>query len=162
MTVLEGTVDLLEGMTFSATSGTGHTLTLDAASDVGGMNRGPRPMELFLLGLGGCTGMDVISILRKMRQTITGYRIHVTGEQAETHPRIFTSITVEHIVRGQNVNVDSVRRAVELSATRYCSASAMLSKVAKIEERFHVFDEATGVETTGTLGTTTDIGAAAT
>jgi putative redox protein len=158
MSALEGTVELVEGMTFSATSGTGHTLTLDAASDVGGANRGPRPMELLLLGLGGCTGMDVISILRKMRQEVTGYQIRVRGERAETHPKIFTTITVEHIVRGRNLNPDSIRRAVELSATRYCSASAMLSKSADVEERFRVIDEATGTETVGTLDTTADVG----
>lgn len=148
---LEAALELAEGMSFRATSGSGHTLTLDAAPEVGGMNRGPRPMELLLLGLGGCTGMDVISILRKMRQEVTGYQVRVSGERAESHPQIFTRITVEHVVRGRGVKPASVQRAIELSATRYCSASAMLERAARIEQTYRIIDDDTGEEITGAL-----------
>lgn len=145
-TTLDGTVELLEGMSFRATSASGHQIVLDAAPEVGGKERGPRPLELLLLGLGGCTGMDVISILRKMRQNVTGYQVRLHADRAEEHPRVFTAITVEHVVRGRALNPEMVRRAVELSATRYCAASAMLGKTARIDERFRTIDEETGEE----------------
>jgi len=144
--MMEARVTLTEGMTFSARSASGHTLTLDAAPEVGGHENGPRPMELILLGLGGCTGMDVISILRKMRQDVTGYEVVLRAERAPEHPKVFTRIVVEHVVRGRNLSLDAVRRAVELSATRYCPASAMLNKVAQIEEGVRIIDEASGTE----------------
>jgi putative redox protein len=148
---LNATVDLLDGMAFRAASGSGHELIMDAAPEVGGRDTGPRPMELLLVGLGGCTGMDVISMLRKMRQDVSGYAIRLSGQRANEHPKVFTSITVEHVVRGRSVSVEAVRRAVELSATRYCSAAAMLGQVARIEERFRVIDDATGQEQSGAL-----------
>ncbi len=148
---LEGTVELMNGMAFTATAGSGHAFTIDAATEVGGTNRGPRPMELLLLGLGGCTGMDVISILRKMRQDVTSYHVRLHGERADVHPKVFTRIVVEHVVRGKNLSPDAVKRAIELSATRYCSASAMLGKAATIEERFQATDETSGRETTGVI-----------
>ena len=148
---LSGTARLLDGMAFSAESASGHTIVLDAAEAVGGGNRGPRPIELLLLGLAGCTGMDVISILRKMRQEVSGYEVQVVGSRAESHPKVFTEITVEHVVRGRGLSADSVRRAVELSATRYCPASAMLGKAALIKEQFRVIDEVSGTEIVGSL-----------
>ncbi len=148
---LDGTVDLLEAMAFKATSSTGHEITLDASSEVGGTERGPRPIELLLLGLGGCTGMDVISILRKMRQDVTGYQVRLHGDRADDHPKVFTAITVEHVVRGRNLSLDAVKRAVELSATRYCPAAAMLGKSAKVEESYRMIDEESGAEVTGSL-----------
>jgi putative redox protein len=148
---LEGTVTLLEGMAFGATTGSGHTVTLDAAATAGGADRGPLPIELFLLGLGGCTGMDVISVLRKMRQDVTAYQVRVRGERAEAHPRVFTAITVEHVVRGRSLSAEAVKRAVTLSATRYCPAAAMLGKSVPIEETFRIVDAATGAEVVGGL-----------
>lgn len=143
---LDGSLEWLGGMAFRATSETGHEIVVDADPAVGGAGRGPLPIELVLLGLGGCTGMDVVSILRKMRQDVTAYQVRLHADRAEEHPRVFTAITVEHVVRGRNLNPDMVRRAVELSATRYCPASAMLKKAAPIEERFRVIDDATGAE----------------
>jgi len=146
--VMEGQVVWQGGMAFAATSGSGHTVPLDAATEVGGEERGPRPMELLLLGLGGCTGMDVISILRKMRQDVSAYEVRVRGERATDHPKVFMRIVVEHVVRGRHLSAESVRRAVELSATRYCSAAAMLGKVAQIEESYRVVEETSGGEST--------------
>jgi len=145
------TVDLLGNMAFRAVTETGHEVVMDAAPEVGGTDTGPRPMELLLVGLGGCTGMDVISMLRKMRQDVTDYEIEISGERATEHPKVYTSIRVEHIVRGRGLNPESIRRAVELSATRYCSAAAMLGRVAHIDESYRVIDETTGQEQTGTL-----------
>lgn len=142
----EATVRWIGEMAFQARASTGHTIDLDAAPEVGGHDRGPRPIDLLLLGLGGCAGMDVISILRKMRQDVTAYEIRLSGERAAEHPKIFTHIVVEHVVRGRMVSPEAVRRAVELSATRYCPAAAMLGKAARIEEVYRVIEEATNVE----------------
>jgi putative redox protein len=148
---LSARVDLLDGMAFRATTGTGHAVVMDAAPEVGGGDAGPRPMEMLLVGLGGCTGMDVISILRKMRQDVTGYQIWLGGERATDHPKIFTSISVEHVVRGRGLSPDAVKHAVELSATRYSSAAAMLNRAARIEETYRIVDEVSGQEQTGLL-----------
>ena len=145
------TVELQQGMRFRATTGTRHDVTMDAAPSVGGTNSAARPTEVLLAALGGCTGMDVISILRKMRQDVTAYQVNVSGDQAREHPRVFTDIDVEHVVRGRGLSVDMVKRAIELSATRYCSVQAMLAGVVRIQERYRVVDDATGAEDTGTL-----------
>lgn len=138
-------------MAFDATSTSGHTVKLDSAEDVGGRNLGFRPMELIAMGLGGCTGMDVISILRKMQQQVSSYQVKVEGVRADEHPKVYTDLTVEHVVTGTNIAEKSVRRAVELSATKYCPASAMLSKAAKVSHRYRIVDEQSGLETTGSL-----------
>src|SRR5919198_751877 len=131
-------LELVEGMAFQAETESGHTLTLDSSADVGGRERGPRPMEMLLVGLGACTGMDVISILRKMRQAVSSYGVEVDGERATEHPRIYTRIVVEHLVRGRNLDPERVRHAVELSATRYCPAAAMLECAARLETRYRI------------------------
>jgi putative redox protein len=126
-------------------------MLLDTVAEYGGADRGARPIELLLLGLGGCTGMDVIGILRKMRQDVTAYEVRVEADRSEQHPKVLTRITVEHVVRGRGLDAAAVRRAVELSATRYCAVSAMLGKSAEIEERFRAIDEVSGAETLETL-----------
>ena len=151
MSTMQGTVELLEGMAFRAATDSGHELLLDAAPEHGGADRGPRPMELLVVGLAGCTAMDVIGILRKMRQEVTGYRVRVTAERSEQHPRVLTDIAVEHVVRGRGVSPEAVRKAVELSATRYCAVGAMLQRATAIQERFRLVDEESGSETVGTL-----------
>ena len=143
---IDAKVTLVEGMHFRADSGTGFDLPLDAAEESGGQNRGARPLELLIMGLGGCTGMDVISILRKMQQEVTGYEVAVHADRTDEHPKVFTNVVVEHRIRGRNVAPDRVRRAVELSVTKYCPASAMLSKAVPIAHSYTVIDEATGVE----------------
>lgn len=131
-------VRLREGMVFDGEAESGLRVALDAALEAGGQGLGFRPMQLLLVSLGGCTGMDVIAILRKMRQEVTAYQVLVTAERAEEHPRVFTHIAVEHVVEGHHLAEESVRRAVELSATRYCPISAMLSKAARVEHRFRI------------------------
>jgi putative redox protein len=149
---LKGRVELLTGMTFRGVSGSGHDTLMDAEPAAGGEERGARPMEVILLAFGGCTGMDVISILRKMRQDVAGYEVRLVGERTEQQPTVFTDVTVEHVVRGRDLDAGNVRRAVELSATRYCPVSAMLSRGGvHVTERYRVIDEATGEEQTGVL-----------
>jgi putative redox protein len=146
------TVKLGQGTTFAATSGSGHTITIDTSADHGGQNHGPTPMELLLLGLAGCTGMDVIAMLRKARQDVTDYEVHAEGERADTHPRVYTHIVVTHTVHGRNLDPRIIARSVELSATRYCPAAATLGAVARIEEVVRVIDEATGGVTEARIG----------
>jgi putative redox protein len=131
-------VRLTEAMTFEAVSGSGHRVVLDAAPEVGGRERGMRPMEMLLAALGGCTGMDVISILRKMRQDVTAYEVRVSGVRRDEHPRIYTEIHVEHVVTGPNLSEQNVRRAVELSSTTYCPVSAMLQQAARVTHRYRL------------------------
>ena len=121
------------GMRFTAEAGSGHRLAMDTADELeGGQNSGFSPMELPLVALIGCVGMDVMSILRKQRQEVTGYDLAVRGTRAEEHPQVFTAITVEHTITGRDLQRPAVERALELSRTRYCSVSAMLGKTAEI------------------------------
>jgi putative redox protein len=148
---LEGEVELVRDMVFRAMSGSGHEIVLDASAEAGGTNAGLRPMEALLLALGGCTGMDVISILRKMRQEVTGYRVRVRAMRRGEHPRVFTHVTVEHVVQGRHLNEEMVRRAVELSARRYCSVSAMLQAAVPIDVGYRMVDVDTGAEVAAIL-----------
>jgi putative redox protein len=102
---------------------------------------GPRPMELLLIGLAGCTAMDVFSILKKKRQAVTGLDVEVTAERAEEHPRVYTEIHLQFIVRGKGVEAAAVERSIELSQTKYCGATAMLSKSASISTSFRLVDD---------------------
>lgn len=129
-------------MLFDALSGSGHHVTLDAAEGGGGQNAGFRPMELLLVGLAGCTGMDVISILRKKRQDVTGYEVRVQGVRAEEHPMVFVEISVEHIVTGHAIQPEAVARAIQLSEERYCGAGAMLGKVANLTHTYRIVEAA--------------------
>ncbi len=122
---MEKTVHLVHrgGLHFAATTGSGHTVAVDDLSD----DHGPRPTEYVLLALGACGGMDVAAILLKKRQRITRHEVSVAGQQREGHPRIFTTITLTHHVDGPQLDPEAVRRAIELSATRYCPVNAMLA-----------------------------------
>src|SRR5579884_1884170 len=120
---------LRDGMNFEARGADGLAVSLDASPEHGGQGKGFRPLELLLVGLGACTAMDVISILRKKRQDVTGYRIAVGAEQRkDEHPHVFTQVTIHHIFTGRNLTPEAVRRAIELSETKYCPAYAMLSQ----------------------------------
>jgi len=102
---------------------------------------GPRPMELLLIGLAGCTSMDVISILQKKRQSLTGLQTKVIAERAEEHPKVYTKIHVEYVVTGKGVKPEAVERAIELSETKYCSAMAMLRQTAEITNSYRIVEE---------------------
>ncbi len=129
-------------MSFSGTADTGFNLPLGTDEDVGGDNDGFRPLELMAISLAGCTGMDVISILRKKRQDVTGYEVRVHVEQREERPHVFTRVTVEHIVTGRGVSEEAVRRSIELSVTKYCAAQAMLSQAVPIEHTYAILEAA--------------------
>ena len=128
-------------MAFEGSSISGFTLPLDTSVDSGGEDNGFRPMELLLVGLAGCTAMDVISILQKKRQDVTNLEVRVVeAERAADHPRIYTHIVLEYVVTGRNIERAAVERSVELSSTKYCSVEAMLSKAAKIENRITILE----------------------
>lgn len=124
-----------QGLKFQVQTGTGHELVLDGSVESGGEDAGPRPMEMLLVGQATCMGMDVVHLLEKMRQEITSYQIKISGERAEDFPKVFTHIRIEHIVAG-NVSEKKLAQAIEMSEEKYCSAYAMLGKVAKIETTF--------------------------
>src|SRR3990172_1055223 len=107
-----------QGLSFDGRSGSGHTLRLDGKGNVTGFS----PMELLLMGLAGCTGMDVIDILRKKQQAVSAFEVKVSGIQCKEHPKVYTDIEIEYVVRGQNIDPKAVERAIELSQTKYCSA----------------------------------------
>lgn len=131
-------VKWLENVCFVGESASGHSLILDGAAEAGGRNLGMRPMELLLLGLGGCTSFDVVTILRKARQDITGCIAEISAERAASVPKVFTRIHVHFVVTGHNLNPAQVERAIRLSAEKYCSASLMLGKTAKITHDFEI------------------------
>lgn len=141
------TAQLAGGMKFTARSGSGHELTMDTGLDDGGENAGFSPMEIPLIALLGCTGMDVVSTLRKMRQDMTNYEMSGHGIRTDTHPKVFVSIEIEHVFTGSALSATSLRRAVELSATRYCSVGGMLQKSATITNKITLVDATTGERT---------------
>jgi putative redox protein len=128
------------GMRFDITGNSGHTLTVDTPEEEGGANAGFSPIELLLLGLAGCTGMDVISILKKKRQDVTGYEINVHGTRRETHPMTYEQITVEHVVTGHHIDPAAVARAIELSSSKYCGVSNTLNKTATLTETYRIVE----------------------
>jgi putative redox protein len=138
--IMTAQATLAEDMRFEVQAGSGHRVTLDAAEHGGGQNAGFRPMEMLLVGLAGCTGMDVISILRKKRQQVTAYEVHVEGIRAEDHPMVFVEITVEHIITGYHLQPEAVARAMQLSEQRYCGAGAMLGKTAHLTHTFRLIE----------------------
>jgi putative redox protein len=130
--MLEAKVTYVDGLQFLGEAASGHVIVMDGDKEVGGRNTGARPMELLLIGLGGCSGMDIVSILKKKKQEINGVEIKVKGAKAENYPKKFTDIDIEFTVRGRNISNDAVKRAVELSMEKYCSVKAMLEGSAKI------------------------------
>ena len=134
-------VTYVKGMQFVGDSSSGHALIMDADSSAGGHDTGPRPMELLLIGAGGCSGMDVISILKKKKQQVTGLEIQVKGKKAESYPKKFTEITLEFIVRGRNISEEAVKRSVELSMEKYCSVKATLEGTARINYSYKIINE---------------------
>ncbi len=135
-------VKWIEGVAWLAEADSGHGLIIDGSPAIGGRNLGPRPMELVLAGLGGCTAMDVIEILRKQRQDVTDCVIEVDAERAETVPKVFTRIHLHYTVTGRALKPAAVERAVTLSAEKYCSVSAMLQSTASIHHTWSVVDAA--------------------
>ncbi len=138
---MDAKVTFVDGMQFVGEASSGHSIVMDADYEVGGRDTGLRPSELLLIGLGGCTGMDTISILRKKKQEVSGFELKVQGNKASSHPKKFEEITVEFIVKGKNISEEAVKRAVELSMTKYCSVKHTLEGVAKIDYKYTIVEE---------------------
>ena len=135
---MKARVRLAEGMTFVAESGSGHAVVVDASPDVGGRDLGPRPMELVLMGTGACTAIDVMLILRKSRQAVTGCVVELDSERAAEDPKVFTKIHFHFVVTGRALAPAQVERAIALSRDKYCSATAMLAKTAAVTSDFEI------------------------
>ena len=135
---MKARVQLVEGMTFVAESGSGHAVVLDASPDVGGRNLGARPMEMVLMGTGACSAIDVVHILRKARQAISGCVVEVEADRAPEDPKVFTRIHFHFVITGRSLVATQVERAVRLSKEKYCSATAMLAKTAQISTDFEI------------------------
>ncbi len=125
---MKARVKWVEDVMFVTESGSGHAVVVDGAPEYGGRNLGPRPMELLLMGLGGCTSFDVLTILRKARQDVTSCEAELTAERADAVPAVFTKIHVHFVIKGRGLREPQVKKAVDLSAEKYCSASIMLGQ----------------------------------
>jgi putative redox protein len=135
------TVQWQENMTFLGIPDSGFSVKMDADSSFGGSNNGVRPMEMIALGLAGCTGMDVISILQKKRQQVTQFEVRVNAPRSAEHPRVFIRALITYIVTGRNVEESAVLRSIELAATKYCPAQLMLAQVFPMELHYEIFEE---------------------
>jgi len=131
-------VTLVNGMQFVGAADSGHAVVMDAPASSSGGNTGSRPMELLLMAFGGCSGMDVISILRKKKQNVSKFETNVDGEMAEDYPHMYTALHIEYVVTGKNISEEAVKRAIELSLDKYCSVGATLGKAAKITHSYKI------------------------
>lgn len=138
--MLEAKVRYVDGLQFIGEATSGHAIVMDGDLKFGGRNTGIRPTELLLVGLGGCSGMDVVSILKKKKQNVKGLEINIMGKKAESYPQKFTDITIEFVVSGHNVSEEAVKRAVELSMEKYCSVKATLEGCSKITSSFRIIE----------------------
>jgi putative redox protein len=128
----------LDGLTLMGKGDSGHWVPMDGPTTFKGSDAAIRPLELFLMGLGGCTSMDVISILQKKRVHFDGFECHLDAERADEHPKVFTKVVIKFIVYGKDVDSNAVERAIELSSEKYCSASAMLKQVVPISTEYEI------------------------
>ena len=131
-------VKWLDNMSFVGESDSGHSIVMDGPPEFGGRNLGVRPMEMLLLGLGGCASFDVVSMLKKSKQDLIDCEVNITAERAETEPKVFTKIHLQFILSGNNLSETRVERAIELSAEKYCSASIMLGKTAVVTHDYQI------------------------
>jgi len=131
-------VKWLDNMSFVGESGSGHSVVMDGPPELGGRNLGVRPMEMLLLGLGGCASFDVVLILQKSKQQVTDCEVEIEAERADKEPKVFTRIHLHFIVKGHDLSDEKVERAIRLSAEKYCSASIMLGKTAEVSHDFEL------------------------
>ncbi|MCU7938195.1 MAG: OsmC family protein [gamma proteobacterium symbiont of Bathyaustriella thionipta] len=137
---MKAKVKWVEDMMFMGQSGSGHAVVMDGPPELGGKNMGIRPMEMMLMGLGGCTSFDVMLILKRSRQDVTDCVAQLSAERAESDPKVFTKIHIHFVVTGKNLKEKMVQRAVELSATKYCSASIMLAQTVEITHDYEMLE----------------------
>jgi putative redox protein len=138
---MKATVKWLDHMSFVGESGSGHSVVMDGAPDVGGRNMGVRPMEMVLLGLGGCTSFDLVLILQRQRQAVADVQVEIEAERATKAPKVFTKIHVHYIVEGRELDSKKVERAVNMTAEKYCSVSIMLSASVEITHDFEIIEQ---------------------
>ena len=138
---MEAKVTYIDGLQFVGEASSGHAIVVDGETAVGGKNSGLRPSELLLIGLGGCTGMDVISILKKKQQNVTGFELNVTGDKAQSHPQKITNMNVEYVIKGKNIDEAAVKRSIELSTTKFCAVKATLQDSVEITTSYKIVDE---------------------
>lgn len=139
--MLSSKVIYIKGLQFRGETSSGHAIIMDGDPEFGGNNTGPRPMELLLLGIGGCSGMDIVSILKKKKQNISGIEINVKGKKASEYPKKFTDIYLEFLIKGKNISEEAVKRAIELSMNKYCSVKATLEGSATIHFTYQIIQE---------------------
>lgn len=137
---MKARVKWLDHMTFVGESESGHSVVMDGPPAAGGRNLGIRPMEMILLGLGGCSSFDVVSILKKTRQNITNCEVEITAERAETDPKVYTKIHAHFVVEGKDLSEKQVAKAVSLSADKYCSVSIMLASTVDITHDYEIIE----------------------
>lgn len=137
---MKARVKWIEGMAFMAEADSGHAVVMDGAPDIGGRNLGPRPMEMLLMGAGGCTSIDVVMILQKSRQDVVDVLVELSADRAEDHPKVFTKIHFHFIVKGRKLNPATVERAINLSAEKYCSATIILAKTAEVTHDYEIVE----------------------
>jgi putative redox protein len=125
-------------MTFIGRAGTNHLVPMDTTAEFDGDSAATKPLELLLIALGGCTGMDIVPLLKKMRQDVTAIDFNITSERTEEHPRVYTRIDIEYVVTGRQLEEDKVKRAIELSQEKYCSVSAILKKACPVNYTWRV------------------------
>jgi putative redox protein len=135
---MKARVKWVEQVSFLGETESGHAVLMDGAPAAGGRNLGPRPMEMLLLGAGGCTSFDVIAILKKSRQAVTDCYVELEAERAETDPKVFTKIHMHFVVTGKDIKPEAVEKAIKLSAEKYCSASIMLGATATVTHDFEI------------------------
>jgi len=137
---MKAQVKWLGGRAFEGTPDSGHSVIMDSSPDFGGEDRGIRPMEMLMVGMGGCTSIDVMNILEKSRQDVTACVAEISAERADTEPKVFVRMHVHFKVTGRNLDAQRVERAISLSAEKYCSASVMLGKTAEITHDFELIE----------------------
>ena len=137
---MKARIEWKEGMSFLGESGSGHSVLMDGPPEAGGKNLGPRPMEMLLMGTGGCAAFDVVLILKKSRQDISDCVVEIEAERAPEEPKVFTRIHFHFIVTGKQLKPEQVERAIKLSAEKYCSASIMLGKTAELTHDFRIVE----------------------
>ena len=140
MRIKKAVLKQIEGTSFAGKSDTNHWITIDNSVEFGGSNAGSSPKELILIGLAGCTASDVVSILKKKRVNLEDFKINITAEVAEEHPKVFTKIHLEYLFFGENVPAKDVERSIELSRTKYCSVTKMLEKSVEITHSYRIID----------------------
>ncbi len=133
-------VNWVDGMLMVGKSDSGHTITMDGPPEIGGDNLGVRPMEMLLLGVAGCTMIDVVTTLKKMRQDLSYFQTEINAERANDHPKVFTDIHIQFVIKGKELDSKKVEKAITLSAEKYCSASIMLGKTANITHDFEIVE----------------------